>query len=139
MYHKLVYDTYMPHVSRNKLSPKIEKELIYALDIIFTKITKEEEIDLFLLSLLSPTERVMLAKRLAIVILLREGLPDSQIAQTLNVTRVTVSRLRYYIESRGKGYDIALNILRDEKAIQEVKTTLISLARYAARAAGGRI
>jgi uncharacterized protein YerC len=129
----------MPHVSRNKLSPKIEKELIYALDIIFTKITKEEEIDLFLLSLLSPTERVMLAKRLAIVILLREGLPDSQIAQTLNVTRVTVSRLRYYIESRGKGYDIALNILRDEKAIQEVKTTLISLARYAARAAGGRI
>lgn len=139
MYHKLVYDTYMPHVSRNKLSPKVEKDLIHALDVILTKISREEDLNIFLLSLLSPTERVMLAKRLAIVILLKEDLPDSRIAETLKVTRVTVSRLRYYIESRGKGYDVALNILKDEKIIQEIKTALIHLARYSVRAAGGRI
>jgi uncharacterized protein YerC len=139
MYHKLVYDTYMPHISRNKLDKATEQKLIQTLELVLTKMARIEEVNVFLLALLTTTERVMLAKRLAIIILLNEELPDSQIAGTLNVTRVTVSRLRYFSEARGEGYDLALKILKNEKAIDEIKGLLLKLAAYTARAAGGRV
>ncbi len=93
----------------------------------------------FLLALLTPTERLMLAKRLAIIILIKEGLPESTIANTLHVTRVTVSRMQLFFEARGQGYEIALKKLDEEKALQEIKSLLIKLAAYTVRAAGGRV
>lgn len=137
MYHKLVYDTSMPHVSRNKLDLKAEQKLIQILDLVLTKIQREEQINEFLVALLTPTERIMLAKRLAIIILLKEGLPESQIAETLHVTRVTVSRLQFFLESRGTGYRIALEVLKNEKVMDEAKILLLKLATYAAKAGRG--
>ncbi|GIW61998.1 MAG: hypothetical protein KatS3mg089_0850 [Patescibacteria group bacterium] len=93
----------------------------------------------FLLSLLTPTERIMLAKRLAIIILLKEGLPEWRIADALHMTRITVSRMQLFLEARGKGYEIALQVLQNEKVMQDIKTLLLKLAGYAVRAAGGRV
>jgi|SRR3989344_1749655 len=139
MYHKLVYDTYMPHVSRNKLSKTLENRLITTFNTIIAKTIKEDDTDKLLKALLTPTEQIMLAKRIAIIVLLKEGLPDSQIAQNLHVTRMTVSRLRYYFEARGEGFEIALKVLRHEKVMKEFTTELLKIAGYAARAAGGRV
>ena len=139
MYHKLVYDTYTPHISRNKLSKTTEIRLIDTLNLILAKVPKAEQIDQFLLALLTPTERIMLAKRIAIIIYLKEGYSDSDISITLHVTRVTVSRLRYFYEARGSGYEVAFRVLENEKIMQEVKTALIKVAGYAIRAAGGRV
>ncbi len=130
---------YMPHVSRNRLDRKLEKQLIDTLDLVVSKLTKREEVKVFLLSLLTPTERIMLAKRLAIIILTKEGLSETQISQTLHVTRVTVSRMQLFLEARGEGYEFALKILDNEKTVEEAKSLLLKLASYAARAAGGRI
>lgn len=129
----------MPHVSRIRLSKRAEKELLHTLDVILTKIVKEEDIDTFLMSLLTPTERLMIAKRLAITILLKEGISDTQIAETLHVTRVTVSRLRYFYESRGVGYEIVFKILSNEKIAVEIRNTLLGLVGYSIRAVGERI
>jgi uncharacterized protein YerC len=139
MYHKLVYDTFMPHVSRNKLTKTVENQLTTTLELVLARIAKEEEMKDFLLSLLTPTERIMLAKRLAIIILLKEGLPESHIADALHVTRITVSRMQLFLEARGKGYEIALQVLQNEKVMQDIKTLLLKLAGYAVRAAGGRV
>jgi uncharacterized protein YerC len=130
---------YMPHVSRNKLDKKVEDNLTKTLELVLTRLTKEEEVKGFLLSLLSPTERLMLAKRLAVAILLKEGLTDSRISITLNVTRDTVSRMRLFLEARGEGYDFALKKLQDEKLMQDLKKLLLNLAAYTTRAAGGRV
>ncbi len=129
----------MPHVSRNKLTKTVENQLTTTLELVLARISKEEEMKDFLLSLLTPTERVMLAKRLAIIILLKEGLPESHIAEALHVTRITVSRMQLFLEARGKGYEIALQVLQDEKVMQDIKTLLLKLAGYAVRAAGGRV
>lgn len=129
----------MPQVSRIKLDDKIERDLLGTLNIVLMKISKSEDIDQFLLALMTPTERLMLAKRLGIIILLREGLPDSRIAQTLHVTRITVSRMQLFLEARGEGYEVAMKILQNEKLAAELKANLKKLASYAVRAAGGRI
>jgi len=129
----------MPHISRYKLSPSVEKDLLKALDVVLLKITQEEDLDAFLLALLTKTERLMLAKRLAIILLLKEGVADSEIANSLHVTRVTVSRLRFFYEARGSGYEVASRILDNEEFVAGVKQALLKIAGYAVRAAGGRV
>lgn len=130
----------MPHVSKNSLENKTEKELLKALKIVLTRIGKNEEMDLFLFSLLSKTEQIMLAKRLAIALLIKENVPESSIANSLHVTRGTVDRLKLFLEAKGdQGYNIAIKMLEQEKIHQEFKKFLFSLARYSIRAAGGRV
>jgi uncharacterized protein YerC len=134
-----MYYTSMPQVSRIKLDKKAEDQLVKTLELVLAKLSREEEMKDFLLSLLTPTERIMLAKRLAMTILINEGLSDSNISSSLNLTRATISKMRLFLEVRGEGFKHALRKLENEKAMQELKGVLAGLTRYAVRAAGGRI
>lgn len=130
----------MPQVSRHKLSKKTEEELVKNLNLVLAAISKHEEMLIFLTALLTNTERLMLAKRLAIIVLIADGVSDSQIANMLHVTRMTVSKMRYFLESRGQeGYKIALSKIASDKRFQEFKKFLLALARYSIRAAGGYV
>ena len=129
----------MPHVSKIKLNYKSEQKLIENLELILMKINKLEKMNVFLTALLTPTEKLMLAKRMAVVVLLKEGLSESDIANCLHVTRVTVSRLQLFLEARGEGYEIALKVLENEKLLKEFKTGLLKLTKYSVKAAGGYV
>lgn len=129
----------MPHLSKKELKPKERKELLFSFRTVLRKINKDEEVELFLVSLLSDTEQLMLAKRLAIIVLLKENIPDLVISDILGVTRETVARIRDKLEIKGDGYIIALKKLEEEKVLKVFKKFLISLARYSIRAAGGYV
>lgn len=129
----------MPHVSRRKLSKTTEQGLRNSLHVVLAKMNSKQEADLFLTSLLSDTEHLMLAKRLAIIVMLREKIPESSIADSLHVTRETVSRIQTKYLLSNKGYLIALRKLSNEKYFQEFKKLLLSLAGYSIRAAGGHV
>lgn len=128
----------MPQVSRRLLPRKTEEELLKQLNVVLAKISKTEEMNFFLGALFTKTERLMLAKRLAAVVLLQEELPDNDIAETLHLTRMTVSRIRYFFESRGQGYKVALIKIAREKELKVLKQILLKLVAYSIRAAGGR-
>lgn len=130
----------MTQVSKHKLSKKTETELIGSLITVFSTITNSKEMVVFINAFLTDTEKLMLAKRLALIILILEGMPDSQISSILHVTRITVAKMRYFYEARGKeGYDIALSKINVDKRLKAFKKVLISLARYSVRAAGGYV
>lgn len=129
----------MPHVSRLKLTKEAEKELINNLSTVFTLINSNKDMLSFLNALLTPTEKLMLAKRLAVIILLEEGLPQSHIANTLHVTRITVAKMQLFYEARGEGFKVALDILKKQKMYNDFKKHLLSLAGYSIRAAGGYV
>lgn len=129
----------MPQVSRIKLNRKTEEKLVNILKLILTKIGKSSDMDSFITSFLTPTERLMLAKRIAVAVMLKENLSDSQIAASLHVTRVTVSRMRFFLEARGEGYEAAFRVLENEKIMKELKSFLSRLAVYSVRAAGGYV
>ena len=129
----------MPHVSKKRLDKRQEKELIRNFELVLTKISNDSQMHDFLGSLLTPTEKVMLAKRLAIVVLLKEEIPQASVVSALNVTQATVSRMQLFLESRGGGYEIALNKLAKEKAFVEFKKLLLKIAGYSIRAAGGYV
>lgn len=130
----------MPQVSKYRLPKKTEKELIKSLNLVLSTISQHEEMLSFLTAFLTDTEKLMLAKRLAVIVLIADGIPDSQIANKLHVTRITVAKMRYFYESRGKeGYNIALNKIAHDKRLKAFKQFLLSLARYSIRAAGGYV
>lgn len=129
----------MPHVSRIKLEKNAEKKLIDTMKLVLSKISETEKMNLFLDSLLTSTEKLMLAKRLAVVVLIKEGLNDSQIASSLHLTRITVTKMRYFLEARGEGFETAIKILHSEKIYNDFKKLLEGLAKYTIRAAGGYV
>jgi uncharacterized protein YerC len=127
-------------VSKFKLSKKVEQELIQQIVLVLSDINKSDEMSLFIGALLTDIEQIMLAKRLAIIVLVSEGYTDSEIANILHVTRITVSKTRFYFDVRGKqGYDIALGKIAASEQAQSNRKFLLSLAKYAVRAAGGRV
>ena len=130
---------HMPHVSKIKLNKQAEEKLINSLETVFTKISKKDEMSAFLLSLMTHTEKLMLAKRLAVIILLKEGLSQTDIANSLHLTRDTVFKLSLLFETKQEGYDIALRILKEEKMLSDFKDILMKLAGYTIRASGGYI
>lgn len=84
----------MPHLSRRKLNQKTEKLIGSALVWAFSRL-KENEANYVFESLLSPTEKLMLAKRLGIIFLLNENSDETTISETLKVTQATVSRIKF--------------------------------------------
>lgn len=139
MYHALIYDTYMPQVSKIKLDKKAEQKLIRLMGLILVKIKTDHQMESFLLSFLTPTEKLMLAKRLVAIILIREGIPHSNISSSLHLTRATIARLELFSEARGQGYEVAIKILKKERIFEEVRKGLLKLVGYSIRAAGGHV
>ncbi len=120
----------MSHVSRNPLSKEVENEIIENLNVIFSSISNSREMVVFLNSLLTPTEKIMLGKRVAAVILLKEGMKDSQISRMLHLTEMTVSKMRLYYEVHGEGFRIALKKLEEQKRLKAFKDALLELAKF---------
>ncbi len=129
----------MPHVSRYPLSPKAEEEIVKNLNFILSSITKSGEMVSFLNSLLTPTERIMLGKRMAMIVLIEEGLRDSEISRILHITEMTVSKMRLFYEARGDGFKVAIQKLKEQKRLEEFKDTLLSLVEFVGKAGSGHI
>lgn len=128
----------MSHVSENVLAEKTRKQIIDSIEFVMADLSKNE-LNVFLHSLLSETERIMLAKRLAIALQTRQGIEQKTIANNFNVTRETVDRIHLSTILKPKGFELAARKLKNEKVKKEIKKVGIGVARYAIKAAAGRI
>ena len=52
------------------------------------------------IELLSRTEKIMLAKRLGIIFLLKKGVPSYKVGELLGVSSSTARRFEYFLESK---------------------------------------
>lgn len=128
----------MPHVSRKKLPDKVLRQILNSFLFVLTDIKDRKKMAEFLDAFLSKTEKIMLAKRLAIVFLLSEGVEETKISETLSVTQSTVSRIKLWYETKGTGYKVAVVKLKRQKLLEELKLLALEVARRGIRAAGGR-
>lgn len=79
----------MTKVSRWLLDEHREKELLNQLWTAMTLLEDKREVIDFLKALLTPTESIMLAKRIELVKLHDAGLPLNEIRKLLHITKVT--------------------------------------------------
>ncbi|MFA5987242.1 MAG: Trp family transcriptional regulator [Candidatus Paceibacterota bacterium] len=118
----------MPHISRNKISEetflKINDQLLTAVVQSKNKLHGKQ----FLNELLTRTERVMLAKRLALFVMLAQKVPERKIADTLQISLSTVWRLgskdpdnyKFIIETAGGKTDISLTKLFSSRSSKTI-------------------
>lgn len=68
--------------------------------------------------LLTPTEKIMLGKRLAIAFLLEKGYDQRTIHSIMNVSVSTVNGVNYWLKNKGDGYRRAIAMVRREEKWQ---------------------
>ena len=95
----------MPHVSRHTPVRKVSDKIF---DKLIERVTSKgsvHERKSFLLNLLTPTERIMLSKRFAIIYMLQKGYSFDAIQELLRVSPSTIARLWVSVQ-KGKHQDV---------------------------------
>lgn len=122
----------MPHVSRFPLKNEVKKEITKSLWWILAKFKTSQEIEKFLGDLLTPTEKTMVAKRLAIAAMLSKGYSGKEIGDVLKVSQTTVTHIKNWLEEGGEGYKMAVKKLSEKEVMdnfwKEVGEILVFLA-----------
>ncbi len=83
-----------------------------------SKLKSKEEITLFINDLLSPVERVMLAKRLAVAVLLTKGYDYKTIKDTVKVSQETISKVSITLNAN-IGYKLTIAKIAKSEANRE--------------------
>lgn len=118
----------MAQVSRYPIS----KEVYDRCWEIFTKtligIRDSKDADEIISDLLTPTERIMVTKRLSIAFLLNQGYEYREISKILRVSSPTISMVSLALKWGKNGYKKAVDrILRDEKLRETLNKTAQAL------------
>lgn len=107
---------FMTQVSKYPLSKALEEQMFNLFFRSLADLRLPSDIKEFLDDLLSPTEKTMLAKRLAIAMLLVRNYDHRTIKQTLKVSLTTISKVRFWLKNQGKGYRMVIDkFLKEEK------------------------
>lgn len=106
----------MAQVSKYPISQEVEKRIFEILSKTISDLRNSSDINDFLEDFLSPVEKIMLAKRLSIAVLLAKGYDYQQIRKTLRVSPSTIGGVAISLKYAGVGYKkVVEKILREEK------------------------
>ena len=83
----------MPHLSKEKIDDTAYKQLFVELQKVVAQAT-QKNVQFVLSGLLTPTEQVMLTKRLAAAMLYKKGCSQYEVWQLLKISPSTASRLQ---------------------------------------------
>jgi uncharacterized protein YerC len=101
----------MPHVSKTKLPKNVQDDIFGQLAKYISRAKDPTHAEAVLSGLLTDTEKLMLAKRLAIIALLHEGNSMYSIANLLAVSPSTVERL--YRDKENGQHDFVEDLYTD--------------------------
>ncbi|KKR54532.1 MAG: hypothetical protein UT92_C0017G0005 [Candidatus Curtissbacteria bacterium GW2011_GWA1_40_24] len=123
----------MGKVSKRVISIDLENHIFEIFIKTISKLKNAAEVQNFLYDLLSPTEKIMLIKRLAIAVMLTKGYTYDAIDHTLKVSRPTIMTVSYFLKHGKKGgYKKAVDeILKDqnrEALFDKIEEILISMS-----------
>jgi len=109
----------MTQVSRRLLPQGVEERIFEILWQSLADLNSAGKVEKFLEDLLSKTEKMMLAKRLAIAVMLAKGFKYRGIQETLKVSGTTVMLVSNQLKLGGTGYRQAIDkLIKDEKIVQ---------------------
>lgn len=110
----------MTQVSRMPLPKGLEEQMHRLFRRAIAHLQSEADISSFLEDLLTPTEKVMLAKRLAIAVLLTKGHTQRDVRKILKVSLPTVNDVSYFLKYQGAGYKKVIEKLNKDQLWQDI-------------------
>lgn len=110
----------MTQVSRRLLDSNTQKRIYEIFIDVITDVQTTKDVTALLNDFFTPTERVMLPKRLCIAFLLLKGYGHRTIASYLKVSFTTINRVSTALKMGGEGYTLVLNRLRKREQFETV-------------------
>lgn len=110
----------MTKISRRYLNKELENHIFEFFLKAIVDIKTTNEAKAFIEDLLSPTERIMLIKRLAIAILLTKGYTYDSIDDTLKVSRSTIMNVSLWLKHGKSGYRNVVNKILEKQKREEL-------------------
>lgn len=102
-------------ISKKKINPKIQKEINDMFAQVIADIGNKEDALIFINDFLTDTEKVALAKRLAIIFYLDKGMSYQQIRKEIGVSSATIASVQSCIEQKSPGFLLSLQYLKAEE------------------------
>lgn len=110
----------MAQVSKYPISQAVYEQIFELLLKVFSDSSSKEEASNLLNDLLTPTEKIVLSKRLAVALLLSKKYLYEDIKKILRVSQPTIALVNMTLKYKGKGYKhFSEKILKEEK-IREI-------------------
>ncbi len=100
-----------------KISKLTDKEVMHTLDTLYTaasSVQGRNAVKLFLKDLLTPSERIMLGRRIIIARKLLSGETYEEISQSLRVGSDTIGRVQKWLDDQLPGYEQAIEKMEKE-------------------------
>ena len=118
----------MTQVSKRYLSEKVQKRMYEIFVKAVIKAGSKGEAVHFLTDLLSPTEQIMLAKRLAIAyLLINTNMSQRDVSSLLKVSLTTVGKISLTLTVQGSGYRRIVKSLVDEEKVEEIMNKILDV------------
>lgn len=128
----------MTQVSSYPISKEIADRIFEIFLKSLVKIHDQKEADQFISDLLTPTEKIMLSKRLAIALLLQKDYDYRTIQKIIRVSAATIATVSMAIRYGSEGYKNLLNkILREEKIVSIIENSISKILSFPAKATKG--
>lgn len=106
----------MSQVSKYPISSDIEQRIYEVFTKTISKLSRPSQINKFFEAFLSPVERIMLAKRLSIALLLLKGYKYPEIRKVLRVSPPTISDVSMNLKYMSPEFrSVIESIIKDEK------------------------
>jgi len=105
----------MPRVSRVPIAKDVYKDLNDSFVDLISTLKDKSEIKRFLGDFLTREEKLMLEKRLALALMIKQGYRWEEIRQALRVSFTTINLMKHWISYK-KGIEIGLNKLSNAKS-----------------------
>ena len=132
----------MAQVSKYPLKEEVYQRIFELLLKVITDACTKKEAKELLEDLLTPTEKIMLAKRLGIDVLLVKGYPYETIQEILRVSKSTIADVNTSLRYKGKGYKaFTKKVLQEEKMAQfweKTQDLVLGTISHGTRGAGWR-
>ena len=118
----------MSQVSKYPIAKDIADRIFEIFLKTFVEIKNKEIADQFISDLLTPTEKIMLAKRLAIAFLLEKNYDYRTIQKIIKVSTGTITSVNTVLQHGSEGYKkLVLKIMREEKLIGLLEDAVVKL------------
>jgi uncharacterized protein YerC len=124
---------YDSQIMKRKAEDLTKEETIVTLDTLYTAasaVQGRNAVKLFLRDLLTPSERLMLGRRIIIARLLIAGNSYEHIQKRLRVGRATISRVHRWLKDQFPGFEQAVKGMEQEFKKREDKKLYATSALY---------
>lgn len=128
----------MAQISKYLLSKQAEAEIKSLFTEVISLLSQPEEIVTFLSDFLTPTEIIVLSKRITIALLLKQSCSYEVIIHTLKVSAPTISDVSLKLKYSGKGYHQILDKILAQQKIKKVFDQIENLALNALTVGRGK-